>query len=335
MKILHLSFHKGCINEFNYICDKLGYECHVLSQILEWNTNKLIQPIFEDDNQQYNITKDRANKYWKLYETYFNDFDSIITSDTAPLSRIFLQNNWNKPLIICICNRFDYSHGCNSGFPDKEYYTLFKQSYLKNKIKIIGYTEFENYYCKAIRGVDIGNSVITPCGGISELYKNFISKPELNNTFFIPPYHNDTIMMNLPEKIKELGYNSYSGKYNGPMDLLNYKAVIHIPYAWSNLAFFEMVSLGIIYFVPSIDFLNILRINKDFFWSPPFIQSSLNLSEWYNEDHKKLLIYFDSWEDLILKINSLNYDEHKKKLKGYGKILETDRLNKWKLLFNI
>ena len=168
----------------------------------------------------------------------------------------------------------------------------------------------------------------------SETYKNFTSKPELHNTFFIPPYHNDTIMMNLSEKIKELGYNSYSGKYNGPMDLLNYKAVIHIPYAWSNLAFFEMFSLGIVYFIPTIKFLNLLKKEKDFFWSPPYIESLLNLSEWYNSEHKDLLIYFDSWEDLVLKIESLKYGEHKLKLKKYGKILEINTLNKWKLLID-
>ena len=46
-------------------------------------------------------------------------------------------------------------------------------------------------------------------------------------------------MMNLKNQIEMLGFKAYTGKYDGPCDLTNYKAVVHIPYAWSNLAFFE------------------------------------------------------------------------------------------------
>ena len=31
----------------------------------------------------------------------------------------FLQNNWEKKLIIWVCNRFDYAHGSKSGFPEE------------------------------------------------------------------------------------------------------------------------------------------------------------------------------------------------------------------------
>jgi hypothetical protein len=304
----------------------------VLSQVVDWNTNKNIEAIFEGDNQHYNMTRERADKFWKRYQDYFNTFDIIITSDTAPLSRILLQNNWNKPLIIWVCNRFDYAHGGGSGFPDNEFYQLFKNAASLSNVKIVGYTAFENLYCK-MRNIDVGNLVITPCGGISETYNKFFENKSLNNTFFIPPYHNDTIMMNLTHKINELGFKAYSGRYDGPMDLLNYKAVIHIPYAWSNLAFFEMFSLGIVYFIPSSNFIKTLRIGKYFYWSPPYIENYLEISEWYNKEHSEYLIYFDSWDDLILKINTLDFEKHKLKLKTFGSYLEIDRLFKWRLLF--
>tara|TARA_B110001450_G_scaffold179923_2_gene168102 strand:- start:3439 stop:4446 length:1008 start_codon:yes stop_codon:yes gene_type:complete len=335
MNILHLSYHKGCINDFNYICNKLNLQCHVLSSFKECNTDKNLEPLLLPNNQHYNVTNETAKYFWNRYKDYFNNFDCIITSDTAPLSRIFLQNNWNKKLIIWICNRFDYSHGMGSGFPDKQYYELINNATKLINVHIIGYTAFENFYCKYIRNIDIGDDVITPTGGISDIYNNFIEKKELNDTLFVPPYNNDTIMMDLKTQLEYIGFKAYTGKYSGPMDLTNYKAVVHIPYAWSNLAFFEMFQLGIVYFIPTIDFLLKLARGRRFYWSPPFITNVINISEWYNDKHKDLLIFFDSWEELKQKINTLNYQEHKLKLKEFGEKHIKITLNKWKnILYN-
>jgi hypothetical protein len=233
MKILHLSFHKGCINDFHYVCNKLGHECEVLSSFKECCTNSSIDPLWEPDSKHYMITHDSAIKYWNRYKDYFYQFDVVVTSDTAILSRIFLQNGWTKPLVIWICNRFDYFHAAK---PDNEYFELFQRATKQPNVQIIGYTAFENVYCRKAYGIEVGDTVITPSGGISDTYKFHVSRPDVANTLFVPPYHNDTKMMNLTAQLQSMGFSAYCGKYNGPMDLTNYKAVVHIPYAWSNLA---------------------------------------------------------------------------------------------------
>jgi hypothetical protein len=335
MKILHISHHKGCINDFNYVCNNLNLNCEVLSSLKNCNTNKNVSTLYLNNGAHYNITKDRAKYYWNKYKNYFNEFDCIITSDTAPLCRIFLDNNWKKKLIVWICNRFDYSHrdyknGIGINFPDKEYYQMIKESVKLKNVYFIGYTIFENYYCKHIRNVDIGTNVIRPIGCISKLYNNFNEKKCLKNTIFVPYYHNDTKMIDLKKQIESLGFNSYSGKYEGPLDLLNYKAIVHIPYAWSNLAFFEMFSIGLVYFIPSIDFLKQIKKGRNFFWSPPYVENVLHISEWYCNEYKNLLIYFNSWDDLKNKINNLDYENHKLKLKEYGMKHKNNVLSKWK-----
>ena len=334
MKVLHLSFHKGCINDFNYVCKQLNIECHILSSFAELNTNKDIDAINEPNAQHYNMTSERASKYWNKYKNYFDEFDCILTSDTAPLSRIFLQNGWNKKLLIWICNRFDFSHRPVIGgiFPDKAYFELLQHATNNPNVHIMGYTAFENYYAK-LRGIETKNIVIKPTGGISEIYtNNSQTKAYLNNTIFIPPYHNDTKMVNLQIKLTQLGFESYCGKYNGPYDLCNYKAVVHIPYAWSNLAFFEMFQLGIVYFIPSLSFLKEL-MNRDFFWSHPLIVDKLDISEWYDPEHKDVLIYFNSWDDLKEKIHGLDFDDHKNKLTTFGAAHSSDMLSRWMRLF--
>ena len=89
MKILHLSFHTGCHNDITYLVNKLNK-----------NRNDKIKLSFMEFNDgtkgKYNIGHERAEKYYNKHIEYFNTFDVILTSDTAPISRVFLQNNWNK-----------------------------------------------------------------------------------------------------------------------------------------------------------------------------------------------------------------------------------------------
>jgi hypothetical protein len=326
IKVLHLSFHLGCHNELLAISKELDFELSFL-EFSDGTPNK------------YNIGHDRAEKYWNKHKDYFNNFDLIITSDTAPISRVFLQNNWNKKLIIWINNRFDYFDAAtlDCDFPDDEYYQLIKNAISNENVKIFGYTPFENFYCKNIRNIDIGNLVIQPTGMLSNVYKNnkLSNIENIEDTFFVGPYHNDNIMMNLKEKIESLDFNVHNGRFNGPYDLARFKGVIHIPYAWSNYSFFEALFLGIIYFIPSKEFLFKLKKDKDFFWSPPYKDENIELSEWYNSKHKNLLIYFDSWLDLKVKMYTTNYKKQKDIIKKFSFDHINEMLDLWRNVLEI
>ena len=100
IKVLHLSHHYGCLKDHQYVCDKLGLD--LTNKLSIWND------IIKRD--VYCITQEIANSTWKEHKDYFNSFDFIITSDTAPLSRIFLENinEFKGQLIVWVCNRFNY-----------------------------------------------------------------------------------------------------------------------------------------------------------------------------------------------------------------------------------
>lgn len=288
MKILHVTYHHGCRLNIDYVCKTLGYD--VTTQIANWN---------------YNIGKNLANHIWEKHKDYYNSFDCVITSDTAPLSRIFLQNNYSKKLIIWVCNRFDYydQYGFNDldqeKFPDKAYYDLFREGITRKNVKVYSYTKFEHEYADFKSGIN-WNEIIKPCAVAFEKSEKtaFPESVIKSNTFLITKYHNDTIFMDLKAKCDSLGIQNYCGQYYGPHDLEGIKGIIHIPYAWANLAMFENWSLGTVYFIPSKSF--ILKLMKDgpFFWSPPFPTQYIESSEWYLPEHKDLFIYFDSWEHL-------------------------------------
>jgi hypothetical protein len=330
IKVLHISFHKGCQNDIEYISKKLNFDL----KFMEYDDGISI------GLDKYNITHEKALNSWNIHKDYYNQFDIIITSDTAPISRIFLQNNFQKKLIIWICNRFDYANQPAIGFPDKEYYDLINDVKNRPNVIIIGYTPFENYYANNIRNLSIGDEVIKPIGQIGEVYKDYTSTIVENkkNTFIIGPYHNDNLMMNLKEKVESLGIKVFNGRYNGPKDLAEFAGVIHIPYAWSNLALFEGIQLEILFFIPSLEFIKyLIHTNDDkkdnFFWSPPLIEDVLYLSEWYCEEFKDVFIYFDSWNDLKKKVETLDYLNHKKILKEIGINHEKKMLERWSKLF--
>lgn len=334
LNILHVSFHKGCIREINFIAKTLGF--NVTSLFIpdipptEWDGQS-------KGNALYNVGHERATNIWNKHKDYFNQFDAIITSDTAPIARIFLQNNYTKPIIIWICNRFDYSdqQSLDCDFPDAEYYELLQQAHDKKNVFIVPYNAFEAFYALQ-KKVSCNHDIIKPTGicTTNNTVSTIPSNINKHDTFFIPPYLNDAAM-NLTQECAYREIPVYCGRYNGPDDLKDFKAIIHIPYAWSNVAFFENIQNGLPYFIPSIQFMH-NHLNKNTIWWPNkhFFKENYHLSEWYNEENSSIITYFDSWEDLKNKIETTNFNELHAKVKMYAEKHLHTMLNKWKLILN-
>ena len=146
MKILHISHHVGCMRDHAYVYDQFKFEYTF------WKFPKHV----------FNISKELANEFWNKKKDYFNTFDYIVTSDTAPLSRIFMENiNELKPVVVVwICNRFDYSME-----NDNSFYNIFKNISInyKHKFKIIPYSDFESIWCNS-KGIINLLHTITPIG---------------------------------------------------------------------------------------------------------------------------------------------------------------------------
>ncbi len=340
LKVLHLSLHKGCISEIEYIANALSLN-------LESLYIHSLQPYqfdpFGKGSQLYNIGYERAKRIWEKNKDYFNKFDIIVTSDTAPLSRIFLQNGWNKPIIIWICNRFDYYDGSSLDckFPDQEYYNLIKKSFNHKNVYFVSYSQFEYFYAQS-KGVTVGTKVIKPTGMFLQ-NKNFKSGIPDNiakeQNILIPQYHNNTLFIDLKNECSKLGLSVYAGRYNGPEDLKGFKGIINIPGAWSNFAFFESLQNGTPYFVPSIKFVLELykKTSKGGYFIPDahyfFNLKKYEFCDWYFHEYQEIITYFDSWQDLKNKINQTNFVQLRQKILNFGKKHKEEMLSRWKNLF--
>ena len=272
MKILHLTHHVGCAESVNTVCRSLGHEVET------------------DTRFPLNITHEIAEKAWKEHQDRFNRADLVITSDTAPLSRILLQNDFKGRLLVWVCNRFDYWDG--GGKPDKEYYDLIRSIPKRPNVKIIGYTAFEGFYAKKFRGVDWGNNgILKPvCAIAPSVGESLGGGP---NTFYVLAYHNETIFMDLSRRCKEMGIQTVCKRYDyGQMGYQkDFRGVIQVPYAWSTLGFFERLALGVAQLIPSRQ--------DNFWWQDSYAISDINLSEWYDPENAGVFVFFDGWNDLV------------------------------------
>ncbi len=336
LTVLHLSFHQGCINEINFIADQLDLDLTTLS---------IFDLPREDWDEQspgfsvYNMGHDRAARIWEKYKPYFELFDVIITSDTAPLSRIFLQHGWNKPLIIWICNRFDWvwQPALDCKFPDQEYYALFQGALFKKNVQIICYTPFEYFYAEK-KGLKIGRRVIKPTGGFELVREGAAGLPPIipdidkPNTLFIYPRLTPEQLGQVEQDCAAVGLATWSGSYRVPADLAGFKGVLYFPYQWSNLAFFENIHHGIVHFVPSIAF---VQNRAQYGPQLPYTTiSEFPWCEWYADDNKDIIVYFDSWQDLKHKVDTLDYGSLKQKIKKQAIVHTQEMVGRWKGVFS-
>jgi hypothetical protein len=321
MKILHLTLHSGCENDIEYVFKKLGHE--------------IVSMKFEDGYETQEISHLRGQKYWEKFKDYFATFDGIITSFPTSLSRIFLQNDWSKLLIIWVCNRIDYD------IPDIDagFYNMLRSVKNKQNVFIFGNTFIENMYSTHVKNVDIGNFIIKPHG--KNIKTDFMYKTYSNdepNVFYVPPCKNEIGPLKLSKKLDSLGIENVCEKYEKDViELLGYKGVICIPYSWSSIAFFERLQLGLVTFVPTERFLIELFKENTYYFEPPFDTQQtelLKICEWYTQEHQNFIIYFDSWNDLKLKIEKTNYKNTTRSMLDYGKMHQKETLERWNYVIN-
>jgi len=335
-KILHLSFHKGCINDIKQVAEALNLDV-VSHFILESESTRDAFDGIPSGNDIYNITHDRAARIWHCHHEYFEQFDAIIVSDTAPLARIFLQNGWKKPLIIWVCNRFDYAHGNRKDiFPDANYYTLFAEGLKSPHVRVVPYTYYEVKHAQT-KHIHIKHEVIKPMGIMpsdcpcNSAIPTSVDKPQ---TLFLYPRLDDNQRKLIVEQCALHAIPLHSGVYNGPDDLIDFKGVIYFPYQWSNLALFENMQRGIVHFVPTFGFVKKLMAQRQ---AVRFVTLEPKLSsfvEWYNPDYKDCIVYFDSWADLKRKIKTVDYSKMRQKIKAMGVHHRQIMLDRWRKVFS-
>ncbi len=337
-KILHLSYHLGMIKDFETVAKKL--DLNVTSWFI------FGRPVEEFEGcksglQIYNMLPDRAERIWNKHKDYFNTFDVIITSDTAPLSRIFLQHDWQKPLIIWVCNRFDWAYNSTT-FPDDDLYKMFKNALNKENVFLIPFSIYEWFHCYK-RGVRSKLPVIWPIG--SEETTQRYDEPgwsvpdniKKDDLILIDPHIKNEPAQYILNTFKRFNIKAYAGKYNGPQDIKDFKGMFFWPYQWSNVCFFENIKRGLVHFLPSPAFLKKLVVHGAPIYSlmKYMVEDrSYEMNAWYCPEFEDMMVYYDSWHDLKHKIATTDYEAMKQKIMAFAEQHEREMLNRWRMVFD-
>lgn len=338
-KVLHLSHHYGCLKDHQYVCDQLGLE--LTNKLTIWNQ------ILERDT--YVITKEIADRVWQENKDYFNSFDYIITSDTAPLSRIFLENmdEFDAKLIVWVCNRFNYEMT-----QDKEYHTLLNESAKLDNVALVPYTEFEKTWA-LVHGVNISADVIRPIG--VSLDKPLSEEESLDLIGFggdygeeleggdilVARYHNDTLFQDSVKMIRSYGLSADPCKYKGYAGLQElaekYHAYFILPDQYSKLAAFELMNIGLPVILPSEDYLVHLSKVPNYWFGSGLYKDTVNTCEWYNEYYDRFAVYIDDFTEIPDALNTVK--ENKKEIRAImqecAKEHQEKTLNQWRQLYNV
>ncbi|NBO23917.1 MAG: hypothetical protein EBU93_01560 [Chlamydiae bacterium] len=324
LKILHLTFHIGMEKEIQSIGNALGLNITTIQALSLFKD-------YKGTESPLNITHDKANFAFEKYQSVFDQYDLIITSDTAPLSRIFLQNDWEKKVVVWICNRFDWDTY------DAEYYTLFSEGLKKDNFLIIPFTNFEPYYAQK-NHLPLHEKVIKPCS----LYMNLSNEPDsINSWAFLSKRILDVqTNFDLSYELRKIEVPYVSFSFSNPEDQMTnvkYNGVICFPYQFSLIQIFESMALGLPVYVPTPNFLSLLFKEGYFIQLPEFWDKNLifEYGEMYQEEFKDCYIYFDSFKDLKTKIfDTSNWQEKRIKIKEVMKVHQEKTLQRWEEVFN-
>jgi hypothetical protein len=239
----------------------------------------------------YNMNAQTANALWQEHKDYFDTFDAIFVSHLSTWSRVFLQNNWTKPLYIWLFFRFDFD------IDDREAYNnLLREAVNKPNVKIFAATETDRVYAE--QKLNFSIPIIKPFICINNDCKTAIACGA--DTFYLVGKHNESLHA---DKLAELGVPTYRQDWTASIpDLRGVRGVIHLPYVYATRSFIENLAIENVYFLPSAYFLNILRRHPSYFWDGTIVQDHFkgdySLTEWYSPEHTSLFVYFDSFEEL-------------------------------------
>jgi hypothetical protein len=345
-KILHVSFHKGTINDIQYVCDEIKdiYVEHY-NPIEDKEIKDYIFSLYPNNWDLY-ISKEMGQHIWNLRQDYFNKFDKIIVSDNAMLSRIFINNHeFNKKLIIWIVNRFDYPHGVER-IVEQEYFDYFKELIFNHNVEIVACSAAEIFYTK-IYNIKIKNKPIYPIGKTSKIIEKLnktwqgrgsdniqYNIDSFSETFYLPTRHNEKVF-NVSNLLKELQIPHYHGQYKNSEDLGKFKAIIHFPYAWTTFSFYENIQNGATYLTPSINLiLNLIKnygigVNGYAMQNINLFSNMAHLTDHFNPSYSMFVTEFDSFKDLKY-LTQLNLNKNLEERKMYTEYHTKIMINRWK-----
>jgi hypothetical protein len=271
----------------------------------------------------------------------FQKYNTLIFTDICMYARPFLQNidNHTLNIIVYVTNRFDWGAWYNG---DANYNALYSLVSRHHRVRFIADNRYDQYYAGTLHDIQFSTNDLVR---LTPKIADFIpGKMYLHNCkLFI--YNRGTFIKHYGHYLHGVEYDVYGydgyQRYKDEAHIAEYMGFLHLPYQTNIQSLWENLGHQIVYFIPSRCFLFTILFESWYYWEEKFLKpvdlilKSVQLSEWYQEEHFELFVYFDSWEDLAVKYeyyleNNDALIEKKKKIRDYMMVSNNVHLEKWR-----
>lgn len=328
MNALHITNHIGTTRNLNNVFTFLNIPDKI-------HTEKCNLPLY--------IHLAQADDIFRKYMSNgsLQSYNTLIFTDITMYARPFLQNieDHSMNIIVYVTNRFDWGAWYNG---DSIYNTLYATISRHPRVRFIADNRYDQYYAGELHGIHFFHPDLVR---LTPSIQDFSpGKMHLHNCkLFI--YNRGTFLRYYQHHLHDIEYDVYGydgyARYKDESQIAEYMGFLHLPYQTNIQSLWENLGHEIVYFIPSQSFLLTILFESWYYWEEKSLKpvevilKSVELAEWYQEEHSELFVYFDSWQDLTSKYeyyleNNQALMEKKNKIHAY--LIESNKVHieKWK-----
>lgn len=345
---LHCSVIRDVENIFNQLYGKqIKINSNSISghSLLLLNKQSSTKYFLTNQNWKF-ISPEFIKLFYVKHKTELEKYDGFIVTHTPSFALLY--ENFKKLIIIVNSTRYEQPASHNSSIEQWKFIDDgLKRLYSKGLLIVISNNLYDQLYIKTAIGIE---STLIP--SLCE-YTNTKRLENLNMNKLFCIYSSQKNPIKIIEGIKLL--NIQQIKPYTFETLSKFTGIIHIPYEISTMSIFEHYTMNIPLIFPTKEFLlkmfnsNELNVYGSYsalfnFNSNPSSLDSLLKDNWfekmllyadfYNEEYFPYITYFDSFQDLESKLNSVDFDEISDKMKEFNKSRKDKILNLWKKILN-
>lgn len=351
MKLFNLDCHISVIADLKKIFTDLGHE--VVSWSISGHNFVFDREPSKVDviNQQswWHLDDKMADDFYERYKDELSEFDAFIC--TYPLTFAKLYQKFKKPIILHVPIRYEVPfHNSKEKWEDFNEYLI--NGIDQGLIIPVANSEYDKRYFEFFVGRE--------CKLIPNICEYTDTKWNPIKEHFL---YSGRLPVNLdPNKIVN---KDTLGRYKWD-DLSTFKGIVVIPYTCSTMSIFEHYTSNIPLFFPSKKHimelyqtfgqvvLSELTWNRVFSLSPgsviecdrsndpndynnlEIMDRWIDYSDFYNQDSMPHIIYFDSPDDLLKKLDTTNLSEVSEKMSNFNKLKKVKVYEEWnKILSNL
>jgi len=330
--LFNLDLHISVISDFKNICNSI-----FPGEIKIDNNSMAFQSIFinQQMNNNYVIRQDNwrtidenlINLFYQKHKEELKKYDGFIVTHTPIFCLLY--EKFNKPIILINSCRYEQPASFKGDLKLWDFInTGLKRLEQKNLLFSVSNNLYDTYYLK--QGTDITSKYIPSLCQYHNMQYDLINYKDKKLFLLYSSLKDEQIQRTDVINIKQIKPYSYE-------QIIQFKAVIHIPYEISTMSMFEHYSMNIPIIVPTKRLLIELYNNNliNFYGNYPVLFNTnifpekfnnildkdwfskiVEHADYYNEF--KYTIYFDNFDDLEKILDKTNFEEISNNIKDFN-----------------